>query len=272
MLPDFRFVLGAVLAIALLAVAGLGLVSSVQLVREAHMGPIEDSRSLAFAGHAGWNQFYDPEGARRFEGLAGKSEIPAAQARLETPPEVAPVAAPLGAQERTASLPPNRIDPDIADDRTTDTNPPSRTETSAGVMVAPPAEAARAPVADAPGSIESDPPAADRVASAPATLPVADHSQEIQDPAPTQPQATGDPQRNATPPIPPARPKAQFRKKIARTHIRRRVTVASQQASSNAILPTTTAPWPGYDNPWTGTATTKKTVGKLSGTTANRPQ
>src|SRR3984893_2467901 len=81
MLPDFRFVLGAILAISMLAVAGLGLVTSVRLLHEAQMNPREDQRSLAFAGHAEWNQFYDPDGARRFEGLAGKTEGPLAPAR-----------------------------------------------------------------------------------------------------------------------------------------------------------------------------------------------
>ena len=82
MLPDFRFVLGAILALTMLAVGGLGLVTSVRLVREAHMAPLYESRSLAFAGHAEWNQFYDPESARRLEGLTGNTEAPIAEARL----------------------------------------------------------------------------------------------------------------------------------------------------------------------------------------------
>ena len=140
MLPDFRFVLGAILAITLLAVAGLGLVASVRLVQEARINPIEDARSLAFAGHAQWNQFYDPEGARRFEDLAGKA--PATEARLETPAETAqmapPVAAPPAAvpheapQEETASLPAHQPDPvigavdapSIADDKPPASDPP----------------------------------------------------------------------------------------------------------------------------------------------------
>jgi hypothetical protein len=122
MLPDFRFILGAILAITLLAVAGLGLVTSVRLVQEARISPIEDARSLAFAGHAQWNQFYDPDGARRFEDMAGKT--PATEARLETPAETAemppPVPAPAPAavppeppQEQTASLPARQPDPII---------------------------------------------------------------------------------------------------------------------------------------------------------------
>src|SRR5260370_13962814 len=95
MFPDFRFVLGASLAIAVLAVGGLGLVTSVQLAREARMAPLEDARSLAFAGHAEWNQFYDPDSTRRFEGLAGKTEAPLAEARLEAPAETSVAAPPV---------------------------------------------------------------------------------------------------------------------------------------------------------------------------------
>src|SRR6202163_1583644 len=84
MLPDLRFVLGAILAIALLGVTGLGLVTSVRLAQEARISPIEDARSLAFAGHGQWNQFYDPDGARRFEGLAGPTQGPGAGARIES--------------------------------------------------------------------------------------------------------------------------------------------------------------------------------------------
>ena len=87
MLPDFRFVLGAILAISMLAVAGLGLVTSVRLLHEAQMNPREDQRSLAFAGHAEWNQFYDPDAARRFEGLGKMTETPLAETRIETPAE-----------------------------------------------------------------------------------------------------------------------------------------------------------------------------------------
>src|SRR3984893_217451 len=104
MLPDFRFVLGAILAIALLVVAGLGVITSVQFVHQTRMGPLEDQRSLAFAGHAERNPFYDPDSARRFEGLATKTEGPVA--RLETPAETsaiaplfAPSIAPSGPEE-----------------------------------------------------------------------------------------------------------------------------------------------------------------------------
>jgi len=56
MLADLLFVLGAVLAVTLLAVMGLGVVTSVDLMREAHVRPIKDSRSLAYARPLGRNE------------------------------------------------------------------------------------------------------------------------------------------------------------------------------------------------------------------------
>jgi hypothetical protein len=277
MLPDFRFVLGAVLAIALLAVAGLGLVTSVQLAHEARIVPLEDTRTLAFAGRAEWNQFYDPDGARRFEGLAGKTEGPLAPARLETPaetsaiaPAIAPLIAPLGPEERIADVPPHGLDPDLAREDTTharETDPPPMAETPMAVTVAAvPAEAVGAAAPDAPGTTGSGAPPAERVASAPATAGGPDPETQ----APTQPQAAGDPLPGAAPPIPRARPKAHFRRKIARAHFRR-VAPISQQTWPSPVFPTTDAPWPGYDNQFT-TTTPKKSNGKLTGTLTNRPQ
>jgi hypothetical protein len=279
MLPDFRFVLGAILAIALLAVAGLGLVSSVQLVREAHMGPLGDARSLAFVGHAERNQFYDPDSARRFAGLPGTAETPVAPARLETPAEIATVAPPAATEERTAGIAPNRADADIADDKTAVTSPPRPAETPEAVTIpAPSAEAAAALAPDVPATTPLDPPSAERFASAPATSSAADLRVEPQAPtatptepaAPMQPQASRDPKQGSLPPLPTARPKVRFRKKIARAHFRP-VDVASQQASPNMGFLSMSTPWPGSNNPITDAATTKKVAGKL-GTLANRPQ
>jgi hypothetical protein len=258
MLPDFRFVLGATLAITLLAVAGLGMVTSVRLVREAHIRPIDDSRSLAFAGRAGWNQFYDPDSARRLE--TSTAEAMVAQARHATPPEIAPVPAPAGTEERTASIAPNRADADIADDKTLATDPPRRPETPA----------VTAPAPDAPATTVSDPPPADRVANAPTTSPAADVIPEPNAPAPMQPQAVRDPQPDSTIPIPQPRPKVRFRRKIARARIHRPINVASQQTPPNTGFPSTNAFWPSYNNPIADAAATQK--GKLTGTPASRSQ
>ena len=306
MLPDFRFVLGAILAITLLAVAGLGLVTSVRLVQEARINPIEDARSLAFAGQAQWNQFYDPEGARRFEDMAGKA--PATEARLETPAETAEMAPPVAAaavpheapQDQTASLPVRQPDPvigavdapSIADDRPPASDPPPTTdpaqlpETATAVSVAaPPAQApappaAAAPAPEVPAPPEAGVPSAERVASAPAMVPESDLRQEPAADPPAEPQVEPrsetpaetetavDPLQN--PPTPRVRPKPSFRRRILRAHIHRAAPV-SQQTTQNSGFPPSPA-WPSYDNQFTGATATKKNAGKLTGTLTNRPQ
>jgi hypothetical protein len=286
MLPDFRFVLGAILAISMLAVAGLGLVTSVRLLHEAQMNPREDQRSLAFAGHAEWNQFYDPDGARRFEGLGGKTEGPLAQARLETPAETSEIApaeiAPVSPEEHTASIPPGRADPDIApdpaEDRTPEADPPhtdpSQSAETAAVTIAAPVEPAMgAPAPDVPGTNGPGAPPAEPVASAPTASPGPDLSGETRTPAqePAQPHAFGDPLPKFAPPIPLARPKVHFRRKVARVHVRS-VSVASQQPWQSPGFPPTNAPWPGYDDKFTGATMTQRSTGKLTGALSNRPQ
>jgi hypothetical protein len=53
MLPDLRFLVGATLATALLAVASVGLLTADQIAHQARLGPLEASRSLAFAPELG---------------------------------------------------------------------------------------------------------------------------------------------------------------------------------------------------------------------------
>jgi hypothetical protein len=146
MRPDFRFILGAILAIALLAVAGLGLVASVRLMQEARISPIGDARSLAFAGGAGSNRFFDPEGARRFEGLAGPTEDPLAEARLEAPAESAATAP---AAERVASAPATLPEPDLSQEIQIRTQPETQTPTQE-LALAPPQAAGDPPRDSAP--------------------------------------------------------------------------------------------------------------------------
>jgi len=92
MLPNFRFVIGAVLATMLLAVAGLGLFTATRLTHQAKVGPLETSRNLAFDDRSDWNQFYDPENARRFEELVRRSDS-AAQQAADAPAEAPPAGA-----------------------------------------------------------------------------------------------------------------------------------------------------------------------------------
>ena len=69
MLPDFRFVIGAILATAFLGVMSVGLFATVRHTHQAKVGPLEASRTLAFGDRADWNQFADPDAARRFDEL-----------------------------------------------------------------------------------------------------------------------------------------------------------------------------------------------------------
>jgi hypothetical protein len=283
MLPDFRFALGALLAITLLAVAGLGLATSVRLVHEARIGPLEDSHGLAYAGHAEWNQFYDPDGARRFEGLK-KTEGPLAETQIETQIEtpaetsgLAPVSAPIAPSnpvEQTASIPSDRPEPDVVpliapltSAKTPEADLPPLVETPAAATIAAP-PAAGAPAPDVPGQTGSGAPPEERVASAPAASPGADlrEGTEALTSAPAQPQA-GNPPPDATPPTPRARPKPHFRKKIVRAHFRR-VAPANRQTVQNSGF--SNAPWPGTDNQFIG-ATSKKSSGSLT-TLSSRPQ
>jgi hypothetical protein len=116
-------------------------------------------------------------------------------------------------------------------------------------------------------------PPAERIASAPTASAEPDLSRDTRTPAqePAQTHASGDPLPVSAPPIPPARPKAHFRKKVARVHIRS-VGAASPQPWQNSSFPATNPPWPGYDDKSTGATATKKTAGKLTGTVTNRPQ
>src|SRR5262247_3564599 len=91
MLPNFRFVIGAVLATMVLAVAALGLFTATRLTHQAKVGPLETARNLAFDDRSDWNQFYDPENARRFEELARRSDT-SAQQSANAPAEAAPPA------------------------------------------------------------------------------------------------------------------------------------------------------------------------------------
>jgi hypothetical protein len=73
MLSGFRFVIGALLASAMLGVGSLGLYATVKLRHQAKAGPIESSRNLVFDDRVDWNQFYSPDSARLFEQLAPKA-------------------------------------------------------------------------------------------------------------------------------------------------------------------------------------------------------
>jgi hypothetical protein len=116
MLPDFRFVIGAILAIAVLGIAAFGLTTAVRLSHEAKVGPLEPMRSVAFDERADWNQFSDPELARRFDVLARQPEggpatpVPDPVAAIEVPQAAlaAPAAEAPIPDEPSASIRPDR--------------------------------------------------------------------------------------------------------------------------------------------------------------------
>src|SRR5438067_11620102 len=91
MLPDLRFVIGAALAASLIIVAGVGLLAAVKVAPHTATGPLETSRSLAFDDRLDWNQFQDPDAARRFARLTSQP-----QAAAETSPTASesPIATP----------------------------------------------------------------------------------------------------------------------------------------------------------------------------------
>jgi hypothetical protein len=242
-MPDFRFVLGAILAIAVLGVTGFGLAVSVRLAHEARMRALEPGRSLAFAAPAERNPFYDPDGARRLEGSAGRTEALGATylEALEAPSEALPAAEPPG--ERTASIP--AVPPEASPAEVTAKIDPARVNepAPAATIAAAPAIAAGTPESEAPDKIGAgEPPAEpDRVASLLAASPASDFGKETEMPAP--PQTASDSVPHLVPPIPRARPKPQTRARIARAHFRR-TGASSQQAYSG--FPN--AQWPGYGN------------------------
>ncbi len=54
MLSDLRFVIGAIMATAMLAIAAFGIGMSVRLAREANLGPFKSTRHLAYTDRGDW--------------------------------------------------------------------------------------------------------------------------------------------------------------------------------------------------------------------------
>jgi hypothetical protein len=188
MLPDFRFVIGATLAVVVLAVTSFGLFAAVRLAHQAKVGPLESSRGLVFDDRADWNPFYDPDSARRFEELAHRAEAPEAQAQRaaeSSPSAPRPQATP--AQATPAQVTPAQaaqIEP-RADDRAGESAVPAPNAPAEVVLAPPvvaPSAAAQAPAAEpAPAAAPSETPAVASPAAttAPATsTPPADEPNE----------------------------------------------------------------------------------------------
>ena len=159
MLPDFRFVIGAVLAAAVLGVTALGLLTAARVTHQTKLGPFETSRNLVFDDSSDWNQFYDPDSARRFGELARKADATEAstQPAAEVPAQPATdVPAQTTADAPTQPVAATEVAAEPPDhDRTSDGAPPIASPVS-DVVTAP---AAPLPPADlaAPAMVEPAP-------------------------------------------------------------------------------------------------------------------
>jgi len=191
MLPVFRFVIGATLAVVVLAVTSFGLFMAVHVAHQPKVGPLEASRSPVFDDRADWNQFYDPAVARRFEERARKADPreAAVQRAADSLPDAAP--------PQTAQNPQAQIEP-RGDDRAGENAAPvpnAPSDVALAPPTAPPSTAAPAP-AEPAAAASSEPPS-------PAVLatPVVPSPSVAATPAADEPNETGALPPAATPPV-----------------------------------------------------------------------
>ncbi len=170
MLSYGRFVLGAILALSVLGAASLALFASLRIAQQSKIGPLQSSRSMPFDDRADWNQFNDPEGARRFEELTRKAELSNAAAEL--------------AQTRAAQ----QQEEPAADRATASDAPPAQEPTQPPAESAPPAPPTEAEVApDAPPATVTQTTMTQPSEPAPAAEPAAPSTDE----PPDTPRETG---------------------------------------------------------------------------------
>ena len=146
MLPDLRFVFGALITLALMAMVAVGLFVSARLSLQAKIGPLEASRTSVFTDSVEWNQFYDAGSVRRFVGLARRGEVTES---ADLPPDnriealagapsadpVAPLDAP--APDRLADPDPATTSPPVADAEDEATAPEGATTIAAPALPEP---------------------------------------------------------------------------------------------------------------------------------------
>jgi len=276
MLPDLRFAFGAMLAIAMLAVAGFGLAISSQLLHEARVSSLEPAPALAYAGQAKNNPFYDPDSAMRFTRALGQPDEATALPPVATPPE--PIPAPPTIPDESAAVPVHRAEASTAGAEAAEpapapateptptpaaetsptptpapsqeTKPPEATETSAPSDNPKPPEATREAAGDGARPVEPE-----AVANAPAASPGTD-IRKAEDAQPS----VGNPAESAPPPAPAAKP----------VHRRPRPRVArarqpAQQGSQYSGFPSSNTPWPSYGNQWGSPPATKMKNGSSAG-------
>jgi hypothetical protein len=275
MLPDFRFLIGALLATGMLGVAGFGLATAVRLSHEARVGPSEATRSLAFDDRADWNQFSDPEPARRFAHLARQPDdappIPDAAATAgPAPADVASVPE-ASEQEEPSAITPADTDINVAmvEEKAADLKQEASPESEALMAaIVPAAQEPIAPVAVAnpvePFSVVADTgtPADLEIADAPTTVEVAI--------APTAVEVTAEPkaaervastsaaipdEETARPvlqrdtPLPRPKPKAVVRQRPAKVKVAR---AAKPRPRPTAKPPAASTSVPNKNDPWGG--------------------
>ncbi|MCC6887496.1 MAG: hypothetical protein IT536_03085 [Hyphomicrobiales bacterium] len=166
MIPDLRFVIGAVTATVLLGVTVFGLLVAVHISHQSKVGPLEASRLLAYTADSARHARQPPAGAadHPFAGFPTDAAPPLARST-----ESAEVRPPIEATE-TAAAPAAAKPPDEADtvDERAVVDPPLPVDDSA------PASTADAPAPVADGAPSNAAPS-DAV-SVPATVPAAEES------------------------------------------------------------------------------------------------
>jgi hypothetical protein len=158
MLPDLRFVIGAVMATALLGVTLFGLAAAMHISHQSKVGPLEASRMLAYTPESGHRIFDAP--ARRFDDPfanipAAVNPVPLQQQPGSAEPQAAPTLAAAAAQPaaQPESPPqPAASDADSVDERAVvdpplppDGDVPAEATEAAPVAAPPESSAASAP-------------------------------------------------------------------------------------------------------------------------------
>jgi hypothetical protein len=144
------------LATTLLAVTAIGVLVAAKVAPHTASGPLETSRNLAFGDRMDWNQFQDPDAARRFEeltrrpGPAGTATLPSSESPTEpTAAAVAPEAAATPVSAPPAAAPEPAITAKDDEPRGYH-HTPEGPAPIAGSAMAPGAIAESAPTATAP--------------------------------------------------------------------------------------------------------------------------
>ena len=163
MLPDLRFVIGAIFATAMLGIVAIGLFATVRMTHQAKMGPLEISRNVTFDDRADWNQFSDPDSVRRFEELTRRSApAEASTLRAATAPAIEQSSIPAADAPTVLAVPAADLAADVVADLAAylvpdapAVAPPQPAAAVETAEVAPPVAAA----ADPPSEVAMAPPA-----------------------------------------------------------------------------------------------------------------